>query len=223
MTYITRKYCLYTITCLVNNKVYVGVASWYQQRVCKHKFDLRNGIHLNCYLQQDYNLYGEKSMVYDIVNTYSNRHEAMIIEKYYTDVIFGLNKDYCYNILSGGENVQEQITIRQNEKLISDIEYRNKISKIRRESQLGKEYSYESKMKMRESTLGRKASDETKEKMSKQRAGSGNSKAKKVIDSNTGKIYGCLKDATNELGLNYDMIRGRINGYNKQETNLKWL
>lgn len=35
--------------------------------------------------------------------------------------------------------------------------------------------------------------------------------------------YGCLKDAAIDVNMNYDTVRARINGYNKQKINLKWL
>ena len=59
--------------------------------------------------------------------------------------------------------------------------------------------------------------------MSLQRQGANGGMAKKVINTDTGKIYGCLKDAAIDVNMNYDTVRARINGYNKQKINLKWL
>lgn len=216
-------YTLYSLTCLVNNKVYVGVCRWYHQRSAKHISDLKKQVHGNCYLQQDFNLHGVKSFVFDIIQTYKNKHEATLIEKYYTDVVFRLNKDYCYNILSGGDNVQQQITKINSDRIKSDPEYRDKISKIRINSQTGKKLSDETKYKIRKSRIGKKISEETRQKMIAKRSGGGNWRAKKVVDKNTGKVYDCLKDAINDLGLKYDTERSRMNGYNNVKSILRWL
>lgn len=216
-------YTLYSLTCTVNNKVYIGVCRWYAQRSCKHIKDLKDGIHANCYLQADFDLYGFGKFVFDVIQTYKNKSEATLIEKYYTDVIFNLNKEYCYNILSGGSNIQEQITKRQSIKIHNNSEYRDKISEIRRNNQTGKKQSDETKEKIRKSRLGKKLSEETKQKMLIKRSGGNSCRAKKVVDIETGIIYDCLKDATKKLGLVYDTIRNRMNGYNNQKTNLKWL
>lgn len=216
-------YTLYSITCSETNKVYIGVCTWYAQRKCKHISDLCNNKHLNYYLQEDFNKYGIYKFHFDIIQRYKYKNDALIIEKYYTDVVFKLNKEYCYNILSGGADVQEQITKRQSLKLLNDEGYRSSISNIRTISQIGRKYSEESKSKMSISATGRKATDETKNKMSEMRKGSGGSKAKKVIDNETGIIYGSLKEAAESIGIKYDTVRARLNGYNNQKTNLRWL
>lgn len=218
-----KKYFLYSITCNANGKVYIGVCSWYAQRIGKHKYDLRKNSHANSFMQEDYNLFGENSFHFDIIQRYDYKKDAEIIEKYYTDNIFGLNKDYCYNIISGGGNVAYQIRGLYKTKLENDLEFRNKISVSISNRMKGKVLSNETKDKIRKLAIGRKASDETKKIFSEARMGGGNGRAKKVIDTSNNKIYSCLKDAAIDLGVNYDTIRARINGYNKQKTSLQWL
>ena len=218
-----KKYFLYSITCKANNKVYIGVCSWYAQRIGKHKYDLRRNSHANYFMQEDYNLFGEDSFDFDIIQSYDYKKDAEIIEKYYTDNIFGLNKDYCYNIISGGGNIAYQIRGLYKTKLENDLEFKKKISASISSRMKGVVLSNETKDKIRKSAIGRKASEETKKIFSDARKGGGNSRAKKVIDTSNNKIYSCLKDAAIDLGINYDTIRARINGYNKQKTSLQWL
>lgn len=52
---------IYMILCVANGKRYVGSASFYNQRVARHKKDLRSGTHGNAHLQNAWNKYGEGS------------------------------------------------------------------------------------------------------------------------------------------------------------------
>lgn len=217
------KYTLYSITCLTNNKVYIGVCLYYIQRRHKHLYELRNCKHANSYLQEDFNIHGESAFVFDIIGEYHSQYEALRVEKYYTNYVFCLNKDICYNIISGGQDVASQIRNLYKIKLQNDPDALSKLKERFSKLHKGRAISDETKEKLRVSHIGKKASEETKAKLKKQRAGSGNSRAKKVVDISSGKVYGCLKDATTDLGLNYDTTRHRVNGRYKQKTNLKWL
>lgn len=216
-------YTLYSITCLSNNRMYIGVCTWYDQRKGKHLYDLRRNKSGNINLQIDFNFYGEGNFVFDIIERYKDKNEALIIEKYYTDCIFCMDENICYNIIRGGDDVIPQIQKRFQDKIKSNPEFAKKIAERCREINTGKKLSDSTKEKIRQSHIGIKASPELKKKFSEMRKGALGSKAKKVIDNNTGKVYGCLKDATSELGFRYDTIRARINGYNKQKTYLQWL
>lgn len=217
------QYTLYTITCLPNGKTYVGVCLWWAQRKGKHLYDLRNRGHANHYLQEDYLKYGETAFVFDVIQMYDSEMEALRIEKYYTNCIFGMNKDVCYNIINGGGNVAAQIQKIHQHKLKTDPEHRRMVSENSSRAQTGKILSNETKNKIRAAHVGRKASQQTRDKFSEMRKGGSNPKAKKVIDSNTEKIYNCLKDAAKDLGINYDVLRSRVNGYNNVKTSVKWL
>lgn len=218
-----KKYTLYSITCTVNNKVYIGVSAWFSSRKCMHLSNLKDGIHRNIYLQEDFNKYGAESFCFDVIQMYDFKSQAYMMENYYTDSVFKLDKRYCYNILSGGDTVQKQITNIHKDRLKNDADYRERISGILSESLMGHKHSEETKDKIRATRIGKKASESTLEKLRINSSGSSNPKAKKVIDSNTGIIYGCLKDAALDIGVNYDCVRARINGKNNKPTSLKWL
>lgn len=199
-------YILYSITCLTNFKTYIGVTIKYKPRINKHKSNLSLNKHDNGHLQDDYNKYGKTCFVFDVIATYEDKNEALRVEKYYTDFVFFMNKEICYNIISGGQNVIPQIKKRHQEFLKTDQQYLNKF-------------------KDRMSTLhsGKIMSKESRKKMSDGRKGYNNGKSKPVLDTETGIEYSCLSEAALAIGENYNTVRARINGYNKQKTSLKWL
>lgn len=52
--------------------------------------------------------------------------------------------------------------------------------------------------------------------------GPNHSFAQKVIDKCTGKVYNCIKDAANELDINYASLRNMLCGSNKNKTCLEY-
>lgn len=74
------------------------------------------------------------------------------------------------------------------------------------------------KYKIKNSLLGNKHTDEAKLKMSIKRKGCNNSRAKKVINVETGKVYNCVKELweleySNEYS--YDRVKSMLNGNKK--------
>lgn len=53
--------------------------------------------------------------------------------------------------------------------------------------------------------------------------GSKNPYAKKVIDTETGKIWDCAVDCAKELGINYSTLRNRLNGTHLNKTTIIYL
>jgi len=60
----TLKSGLYVITCVPQQKHYVGQSSHVQRRLTAHKNQLRRRIHSNQELQQDFRTYGESNFVF---------------------------------------------------------------------------------------------------------------------------------------------------------------
>lgn len=58
---------IYKITCLVNNKSYIGQSTSIKRRWATHKRELASGIHYNRYLQNAYNKYGKDNFTYEIL------------------------------------------------------------------------------------------------------------------------------------------------------------
>tara|TARA_R110000822_G_scaffold193882_1_gene332260 strand:- start:15 stop:689 length:675 start_codon:yes stop_codon:yes gene_type:complete len=55
------------------------------------------------------------------------------------------------------------------------------------------------------------------------RSGEKNPKAKKVICSITGKIYGCIKDAAKDFGISYETLKNCLKGIKPNKTSLRYL
>lgn len=58
---------IYKITCLVNNKSYIGQSVSIKRRWATHQRELAAGVHHNEYLQRAYNKYGKNSFTYEIL------------------------------------------------------------------------------------------------------------------------------------------------------------
>ena len=58
---------IYKITNLKNNKGYIGQSSDIKKRWRNHKFELKNNIHNNPYLQNAFNKYGEEAFEFRII------------------------------------------------------------------------------------------------------------------------------------------------------------
>ena len=58
---------VYQIRCQRNGKIYVGSAVNLEGRWYSHRRDLRNGVHVNPHLQFAWNLYGEPSFVFSVL------------------------------------------------------------------------------------------------------------------------------------------------------------
>lgn len=190
------KYYMYTITCTVNDKIYIGITKSFKERVINHKKELRRGIHRNSNLQYDYNIYGVDFFEYDIICEYTSKIEALRQEKYYTDYVLCLNKNICYNIFSGGTPF---------------FNYRFNFSKIPK--------SKEAIEKIRAANLGKTISDETRAKIT----GANCKKSRKIINTVTNKKYGCVQEVSNETGYSVTYIRSMINGERPDKLSLKWL
>lgn len=94
----------------------------------------------------------------------------------------------------------------------------------------GKTHSEKTKKKMSERMrgennhrFGKKASEETKKKMSEKRSGEKHPNAQKVICNITNKIYNCIKDAAEDIGVNVNTLRGYLCGHRPNKTSLRYL
>lgn len=118
---------IYTITNIVNGKVYVGSAVVsFRKRKTQHYSDLKKGKHVNKHLQRAYNKYGESNLVFEILE-YQPIELCLSLEKYWINLLDSKNSEKGYNI---------------NDPLAG---------------RLGIKHSNESKLKMREAQLGEKS------------------------------------------------------------------
>jgi group I intron endonuclease len=89
---------VYTITCTINNKVYVGSAQTsFQKRLYHHFCVLNVNKHKNRYLQNAWNKYGAESFTFDIIEK-CDKSFCLSTEQYWMNMLNCTNKSIGYNI-----------------------------------------------------------------------------------------------------------------------------
>ena len=94
---------VYIIQNLVNNKVYVGASKNLYDRLCMHKVRLRANKHHNAHLQAAYNLQGEDSFVFDVLEE-CDEEFIYSQENYWCIMLNSHNRELGYNCDSTGPN-----------------------------------------------------------------------------------------------------------------------
>lgn len=89
---------IYLITCLDNNRFYVGRALSISTRWNEHRRELRHNKHINKELQEDWNRYGEDSFSFEIVEE-GNKKDYKYRELFWIDNFKVLGFD-LYNVPS---------------------------------------------------------------------------------------------------------------------------
>ena len=75
---------VYKITCRNNNQFYIGSSIDIHDRWLHHLSDLRRGIHHSILLQQNYNEFGEDSLIFEVLHEIDkNNVELLRMEEYY--------------------------------------------------------------------------------------------------------------------------------------------
>ena len=88
---------IYSITNLVNNKIYIGCAKNIDNRRRTHYSILKRNKHPNKHLQFAYNKYGIKNIIFEIIE-YCNKEFLYSQENYWCNLLNVHNQKYGYNI-----------------------------------------------------------------------------------------------------------------------------
>lgn len=89
---------IYTITCKINNKIYVGsTITSFKKRWYRHLMDLRSDKHRNLHLQNSFNLYGEENFIFEILEQ-CDKSLCRDVERYWITMLNTKNKKIGYNI-----------------------------------------------------------------------------------------------------------------------------
>ncbi len=94
---ITTSSGIYTITNLVNNKIYVGFATNIRARLQYHKDRLKSNIHDNTYLQNSFNKYGIENFAFEELELCSIEFLASQ-ENYWGNLLNATNRQFGFNI-----------------------------------------------------------------------------------------------------------------------------
>lgn len=93
---------IYCITNVINDKKYIGLSRDIRRRWNEHRSDLRNNRHVNIYLQRAWDLYGENSFRFEILEL-CDPIEICNKELYYISKYHTLSHEDGYNLTNGGE------------------------------------------------------------------------------------------------------------------------
>jgi len=177
MEKISGIYCIENIT---NNKKYVGKSKNIYERWRHHKYKLRNNVNKSAHLQNAWNLYGEESFVFYILE----KCEVEVLserERYWIDTLESRTEKNGYNLSDGGEGLTNP-SLETREKLRNfnlgkpawnkgiplseDTKARlSEINKGRVSPNKGKKASPELLEKLSASHKGKSLSEETKKKL----------------------------------------------------------
>ena len=92
---------IYKITCLANNKSYIGQSVSIKRRWATHQRELAAGTHYNVYLQRAYNKYGKDNFTYEILELCS-KDKLNEREQFYVKIFDTFENGY--NCDRGGHN-----------------------------------------------------------------------------------------------------------------------
>lgn len=150
----TKSYCVYSHTNKTNGKIYIGLTGLEPDERWRNG----NGYHSETYFRNAIDKYGWNNFEHKIIKKNLTKDEAAYWEKYYISFYNSTNRNYGYNISSGGEAGGGHPQTEEARKKIGENGYHYGF--------LGKKHSDETKKKMSESRMGHATSDETKQKIS---------------------------------------------------------
>jgi group I intron endonuclease len=165
---------IYLIKNIANNKVYVGSALNIDKRWKKHKRLLKEGKHHSCHLQSAWDIYGEQSFTFDIIEEVSNPEHLLAYEQVYLDYYKSYENDRGYNICKVAGS---SLGIKHTEQAKQNM---------RKAKQ---NISEETKRKIGEASKGRKHTEEAKKKMSETRKNPSEETRKKLSEAQKDKKH----------------------------------
>lgn len=176
---------IYTITNLINNKIYLGKSSNLKRRLNNHKIALLSLRHENEHLQNSVNKYGIENFKFEILEEVSIEFLDSQ-ENYWANLLNVHNRNFGYNILNCSPEGRTKVY---------DEELRYKLGN----GQRGKKASKETKQKMSESRKGKAIhSEEFKNKLSNR------AKNAKISEETRKKMSESAKLRIQKFGSNLD-------------------
>ena len=146
-------YVIYMHINKTNGKVYVGLTSMKPEE----RWSNGSGYHKGTHFRNAIDKYGWDNFEHKIIKENLTKEEASYWEQYYISFYNSMDRQYGYNMSSGGEHGGHSQTSETREK-ISKNGYHKGMK--------GKKHSDDTKKRMSESRFGRVFSNDTKKKLS---------------------------------------------------------
>ena len=177
---------IYCIENIVTHKKYIGQSKNIDDRWCKHKNELNKNKHDNDYLQNAWLKYGEHNFDFYILEI-CIESELDAKEIYYIDLYNTLNRNYGYNLKSGGQNggskASDYIRQKQSESLKQAYANNEQLKEQKRIDALKQWKNPKIKEKImgkNNGMYGKKHTEETKQKIRDARHGKSSSNRNKT-------------------------------------------
>lgn len=233
---------IYTITNLINGKVYIGKTNNFRKRKNSHLCLLNRGVHYNTYLQRSWDKYGSDNVKFDIIDADATSYEDLSErEQYYIKLSRSWDQDFGYNMTLGGEGSlftkQRRDALSQRMKGVpKSEEQKKKMSIASKGKSKDRIYTDEQRKVISENLRKQVQSEETKKKRALKQTGSGNHRYGKTgsLSASFGKpnvnrfkvdcftkdgtlvrTFDCVADAGKYLGVNGSNISGCLHGRQK--------
>lgn len=146
---------IYKITNQASGLEYIGqTKERFSRRFWLHRWQLRNNVHDNLWLQASFNKYGEDSFTFEVIRALTD--DASIDRAEVEEIAKARERGHCCNIQDGGQVSSGPVL---------SSETRKKIGQINRQKNLGKKASEETKRKMAATRTGMRQSTSTINKM----------------------------------------------------------
>lgn len=197
---------IYKITCLGNNKCYIGSSLDVKTRISIHKYSLRYNRHQNKYLQRAWNKYGEDNFTFEIIEYLDiglqEREKELILQYNSLSTADGFNmKLPGYTGIGASNEVKSKLSLIRKGKKLTD-QTKKRIS----EANKGKKRTQEFKDKISMLNSGRILTEEHKRKLRI------NSPNKKLSDENILEILQLIKNGMSNRNISkiYNVTETRI-------------
>ena len=219
---------IYCIENLTTHKKYIGQSVDVIDRWRKHISELNHGSHHNDYLQKAWDKYGKDDFNFYVLE-YCSVEELNKKEDYYITSQNTIDRDYGYNLKSGGQDHNYQCQeVRDKISASNKDTYQNSnLKEIRRIDALKQWANPKIKEKIigkNNGMYGKKHTDESKQKMSEKKKGkpSSHRDLTPVFCIELNKSFDCAASAAKEIGCQSGGILGVCRGTRKTCGGYHW-